>query len=318
MTRETAGTLMNFEYTFDAEMNDGRVTRRKDHVSGEDVVYLYDSLGRLTSPDPYEASAGAGDPGSWNRYAYAYMGGDPVNKIDPLGLYWLWADIHSYAEVGTGAVTLGGMWGCGMLGWAGGTFCALWEPIPYPVSSTEPHDPKASCRIAVSSSGVPRGGQSFSGKDIPYAPHNDQLGAYDTPNRSDLGPQFRGWFFAFQVQEELIGDTDPANWTISQTSSTSGTMIIHLLGEKSPSSIQQNVPEHEDNPRKFAVGRGTGFINCLDAPGFPCYQPRGGLVVGADVTMRFTSSLRHTSGATCSISWTLTLDVKDGKGGMRR
>lgn len=36
------------------------------------------------SADPYRASAGAGDPGSWNRYAY--VGGDPVNVTDPEGL----------------------------------------------------------------------------------------------------------------------------------------------------------------------------------------------------------------------------------------
>ena len=26
--------------------------------------------GRFMTPDPYRASAGAEDPGSWNRYAY--------------------------------------------------------------------------------------------------------------------------------------------------------------------------------------------------------------------------------------------------------
>jgi hypothetical protein len=31
-----------------AAQNDGRVTRRKDYVPGEDVPYKYDSLGRLT------------------------------------------------------------------------------------------------------------------------------------------------------------------------------------------------------------------------------------------------------------------------------
>jgi hypothetical protein len=37
------------------------------------------------SPDPYKASAGASDPGSWNRYAY--VGGDPINYKDSTGLY---------------------------------------------------------------------------------------------------------------------------------------------------------------------------------------------------------------------------------------
>jgi len=36
------------------------------------------------TPDPYEASGGAEDPGSWNRYAYVL--GDPVRYNDPNGL----------------------------------------------------------------------------------------------------------------------------------------------------------------------------------------------------------------------------------------
>ncbi|MBX9602273.1 MAG: hypothetical protein K2X35_14795, partial [Bryobacteraceae bacterium] len=40
---------------------------------------------RFATPDPYQASGGPADPGSWNRYAY--VGGDPVNNTDPEGLY---------------------------------------------------------------------------------------------------------------------------------------------------------------------------------------------------------------------------------------
>ena len=35
-------------------------------------------------PDPAQSSAGPGDPGSWNRYAY--VRGDPVNRVDTTGL----------------------------------------------------------------------------------------------------------------------------------------------------------------------------------------------------------------------------------------
>jgi RHS repeat-associated protein len=46
--------------------------------------YYSSTLGRFISADPFVNSAGLGDPGSWNRYAYA--GGDPVNRFDPGGL----------------------------------------------------------------------------------------------------------------------------------------------------------------------------------------------------------------------------------------
>ena len=46
--------------------------------------YYASSLARFTSPDPYVTTAGAADPGSWNRYAYA--GNDPANSNDPSGL----------------------------------------------------------------------------------------------------------------------------------------------------------------------------------------------------------------------------------------
>lgn len=49
-----------------------------------DQRYYASGVGRFLTADPYLASGGAGEPGSWNRYAYA--GNDPVNKFDPRGL----------------------------------------------------------------------------------------------------------------------------------------------------------------------------------------------------------------------------------------
>ena len=42
--------------------------------------------GRFLTPDPYMASGGPADPGSWNRYAY--VEGDPINYWDPSGQYF--------------------------------------------------------------------------------------------------------------------------------------------------------------------------------------------------------------------------------------
>ncbi|MCC7157241.1 MAG: RHS repeat-associated core domain-containing protein [Bryobacterales bacterium] len=46
--------------------------------------YYSATTGRFLSPDPYQASGGPADPGSWNRYSYVQ--GDPVNWFDPSGL----------------------------------------------------------------------------------------------------------------------------------------------------------------------------------------------------------------------------------------
>ena len=48
--------------------------------------YYSSNLGRFMSADPYRASGGPADPGSWNRYLY--VGGDPINRYDPRGLDW--------------------------------------------------------------------------------------------------------------------------------------------------------------------------------------------------------------------------------------
>ena len=62
-------------------------TYTRDSFTGLDYAdqrFYASSYGRFNTADPYRASAGAKDPGSWNRYAYA--GGDPINYNDPRGL----------------------------------------------------------------------------------------------------------------------------------------------------------------------------------------------------------------------------------------
>jgi RHS repeat-associated protein len=55
--------------------------------SGNDYAvnrYMSPGMGRFLTPDPYTASGGPADPGSWNHYAYTR--GDPINRHDPSGL----------------------------------------------------------------------------------------------------------------------------------------------------------------------------------------------------------------------------------------
>ena len=52
-------------------------------VDYADQRYYAVGAGRFFTPDPYIASGGPTEPGSWNRYAYVQ--GDPVNLFDPSG-----------------------------------------------------------------------------------------------------------------------------------------------------------------------------------------------------------------------------------------
>jgi RHS repeat-associated protein len=64
-------------------------TYMRDQTTGLDYAdqryYAGNMSGRFLTADPYEASGGAAEPSSWNRYPY--VGGDPVNANDPEGLF---------------------------------------------------------------------------------------------------------------------------------------------------------------------------------------------------------------------------------------
>jgi RHS repeat-associated protein len=75
------------EYTTTANDREKYATYTRDSVSGLDYAanrYYWSQWGRFLSPDPYANSAGLGDPGSWNRYAYTRN--DPSNRLDAGGL----------------------------------------------------------------------------------------------------------------------------------------------------------------------------------------------------------------------------------------
>ena len=69
--------------TADGREKFGTYTRDNASTDYADQRYYAVGMGRFNSADPYRNSAGARDPGSWNRYAY--VGGDPLNFIDPHG-----------------------------------------------------------------------------------------------------------------------------------------------------------------------------------------------------------------------------------------
>ncbi len=92
-------------------------TYYRDATTGFDYAdqrYYGSQWGRFMTPDPYRASGGAANPGSWNRYVY--VEGDPVNHLDPSGL-WL----QSVIDFLTGLFSGEGGGGSGSYGpWGGG------------------------------------------------------------------------------------------------------------------------------------------------------------------------------------------------------
>src|SRR5437773_5689634 len=77
------------EYTTTTQDTDKFGTYFRDSTTALDYArnrYYSNRLARFLTADPYRASGGPTNPGSWNRYAY--VGGDPVNWYDPAGLDW--------------------------------------------------------------------------------------------------------------------------------------------------------------------------------------------------------------------------------------
>ncbi len=69
--------------------------------------YYVSTYGRFNTPDPMAASASAGNPGSWNRYAY--VGGDPINHRDRTGMNEADTEDDICGSDGEGCVFRGGI-----------------------------------------------------------------------------------------------------------------------------------------------------------------------------------------------------------------
>jgi RHS repeat-associated protein len=84
-------------FLYDSRTGPRISTYTRDSYTGFDYAdqrFYASSYGRFNTADPYAAGGAAkgsvnnaGDPGSWNRYAYT--GGDPVNRNDPSGRDWI-------------------------------------------------------------------------------------------------------------------------------------------------------------------------------------------------------------------------------------
>ena len=150
------------EYTTTTQDREKFATYLRDNFSSLDYAWnrFYSStLGRFMGPDLYVNSAGPGNPGSWNRYAYASE--DPINRNDPRGLEDCLDCVDDGGGGGGDGGLGGGQGGCdpsldsscspGLpCGFIYGTACGFGPPMPPPVSPpSEPSTPVPTCELAV-------------------------------------------------------------------------------------------------------------------------------------------------------------------------
>ena len=115
--QQNGGAMSFFPYGEDrgtVQPNDSLkfATYTRDSATGLDYAdqrYYANNFGRLMSPDPYQASAGANNPGSWNRYSYVQ--GDPINYGNPQGLLIVIEDFGGWDEPGGQTTQVWGMGG---------------------------------------------------------------------------------------------------------------------------------------------------------------------------------------------------------------
>jgi len=98
-----------------------------------DQRYYIGGAGRFATSDPFQASAGLAEPGSWNRYAYVES--DPINRYDPEGLFWQWPSGGSVFNPVALFQALGWFFGGG--GNSGGSFLPTLQPNPAWQTSTQ-------------------------------------------------------------------------------------------------------------------------------------------------------------------------------------
>jgi hypothetical protein len=162
-------------------------------------------------------------------------------------------------------------------------------------------DPVPNCSIVVAQSGSPINGQSFTKSGIADGPSNNALGKYQAPG---------GWFNAVQYQVIATGDLNPADWSITQTATETGTQTVRVGNRNVTVPIKgiTNVPDNPDSPAIF-FGNVFGTLNVdwLDNPG-QAFATKGGRIVSANLTFSFTASLMNTkTGYHCDVSWSFKL-----------
>ena len=255
-----------------------------------DQRYYSSGSGRFNVPDPGGmAAASPGDPGTWNRYAYAYA--DPINNRDKHGL---WASMSDDGDIdinddgcddGTMRFVLGTVGPCF---WA-----TIGVGVPAGLAGEE-STPDISCDISVATKNGPRDWQDVT--KLFNGPSTNDLGQYQRPDG--------GWGFAVQIQANLFGDTNGQDWIPTQTWVTKGTVRVRQGAPAQPVNLKgsDNLVTSSLLPgyAPAIIYEGQGTYDWIDAPGF------SGSTYAANLTYTFTSTLANrVTGDKCSTTWTL-------------
>jgi RHS repeat-associated protein len=187
-----------------------------------DQRYYSQGSGRFLTPDPYMASGGAGNPGSWNRYAYVV--GDPVNLRDPRGLYY----------EGPGDASGGGGGDGG--GGSGNDRSPTYEEVGIGTEGGGVED----------SIGTQGSGRGFISVRNPSktGPNQDRIRTVATWIRNNIDPDCERWLTGVKdVIPALFGDDD-------QT-----TLIGHgeFVGRPHTGAFTGNNPKQTNVPEGFAI-----------------------------------------------------------------
>ena len=82
MTRLTVPGQLDLEYRFSATANDGKAISQKNYISGEELEYLDDTLGRLPRA---ETTANSGQPRWCSPVGSIHVSGNEKARISKAG-----------------------------------------------------------------------------------------------------------------------------------------------------------------------------------------------------------------------------------------
>jgi len=213
--------------------NGGRyATYRQDGTTGLHYAlnrYYHSGFGRFTSADPYVSPAALANPQGWNRYAY--VEGDPVNKLDPAGLMTTTAE--EWARCAVAFHDGPWLWVCGGIGTNGGPGSAGYVPRQ-PTAESDRGGGSELVRSFIRVTNPSKTG-----------PNQDRIRAVMTWMRQNIDPTCEGW---------LSGLGDAIAGLLGDATNLDTVAIGHgAFDTRTVSAFTGNNPSQTDLPAGYAI-----------------------------------------------------------------